>query len=368
MVQSKVPVLPETTAHLGARASEKLSNGHSNGEGLSSQFTYTGVMKLCWQTRVPSCLQWSYSKVINFWVHACAYACSKWHQNDGMPTVPHAHSCSQVEKWQLVLVGKERSWNIRNETCRVESPFRSKDSAQPRWFPPAAWQGGFSHLCLCQQQSNLQTNSTALSSKSAGQWYFHKIQTLHTGDTRGDALCSSLISLQFPTEQTSSSATSNRQRSKQARHCCESLCEPRMKFCTYLHLPVHLSAALLFSLSLIKVLPKEPEKQHTSAVKNTPEYSHNYWKHSNMLQPSSLVHSPIFTPLPYFSIRWNRKRFTVCTCPRARKSPDLGWVTWISDSDKLLFQSKDTHTGWLTIFPCLSAGCLLQHIHKINPS
>lgn len=79
---------------------------------------------------------------------------------------------------------------------RVESPFGSKDSTQSRWSPPAAWQGEFSHLRLCQQLSNLQTNSTALSSKSAGQWFFPKIQTLHTGDMHCDALCSSLISLQ----------------------------------------------------------------------------------------------------------------------------------------------------------------------------
>lgn len=154
---------------------------------------------------------------------------------------------------------------------RVESPFRSKDSAQPRWFPPAAWQGGFSHLCLCQQQSNPQTNSTALSSKSAGQWYFHKIQTLHTGDTQGDALCSSLISLQFPTEQTSSSATGNRQRSKQARHCCESLREPRMKFCTYLHLPAHLSAALLFSLSPWSRFSQKDQRSSTPLQSKIPQ-------------------------------------------------------------------------------------------------
>lgn len=186
--------------------------------------------------------------------------------------------------------------------------------------------GGFSHLCLCQQLSDMQISSTALSSRSACQWFFHKIQTLHKGDTRGDALCSSLSSLwkfsfalnKPAAQQPATVRAANRQGTAGSPLLNQGWSSALI--CTFLQVSL-LLCSFPPSPSPWPRLPEEPGKlaQHTFAVKNIPEYSHSNWKNSYIPQPClPSCTLPILTSLPYFSTCWNRKRFSVCTCPRAR--------------------------------------------------
>lgn len=114
--------------------------------------------------------------------------------------------------------------------------------------------------------------------------------------------CSLLISnqlmeVQFRPEQASSSATSSSQSSKQARHCWESSAEPRMKFCTYLHLPAGISAALLFP-PLSFPMTKAPRRTrqagpaHLCSQKYSRIQPQQLKKFLHTTALSSLVHSP----------------------------------------------------------------------------
>lgn len=236
--------------------------------------------------------------------------------------------------------------------------------------------GGFSHLCLCQQLSDMQTSSTALSSRSACQWFFHKIQTLHKGDTRGDALCSSLISL-WKFSFALNKPAAQQPATVRAANTQGTAGSPLLNqgwssalICTFLQVS-------LLLCSFPPLLPHDRGFQKNQASwPSTPLQSKIFQNTATTTEKILTCHSPVFPralspywhPCPISPLAGTGSNSAFALAHKLEIT-DLEWVTQISASDKLLFQSKDTHAGWLTtVFPCLSAVCSLQHIHKINPS
>lgn len=180
---------------------------------------------------------------------------------------------------------------------------------------------------LHQQLPAPRTSSPVLDSRTAGQGVCHKNHTKGTSTAilaqliNSQSASGSLVSHQT-SQQLSNHRLSSHQRSKQAESPWDL---PMKKPGTYLHLPCRwpLSFSALSSPSF--PMTKAPD-QPSLVIRNVfAEYSWNYWNISSVLQscPPSRRNAapalPVLASLSCFPFCWNRKLFTVCTCPRARK-------------------------------------------------
>lgn len=102
----------------------------------------------------------------------------------------HVGSERLVEKrreFSLVKKAVGTSGKILRTTFQNRIALQSQRQCVAWMVLPPAWPGGLSPLPSCTSSCRMQTSSAGLSSRTAGQWSYHKIQTSRKGDKRREA-------------------------------------------------------------------------------------------------------------------------------------------------------------------------------------
>lgn len=103
----------------------------------------------------------------------------------------HVGSEKLVEKrhneFSLVKKAVGTSGKILTTTFQNRIALQSQRQCMAWMVLPPAWPGGLSPLPSCTSSCGMQTSSAGLSSRTAGQWSFYKIQTSRKGDKRSEA-------------------------------------------------------------------------------------------------------------------------------------------------------------------------------------
>lgn len=91
------------------------------------------------------------------------------------------------DEFSLVKKAVGTSGKILTTTFQNRIALQSRRQCMAWMVLPPAWPGGLSPLPSCTSSCGMQTSSAGLSSRTAGQWSYHKIQTSRKGDKRSEA-------------------------------------------------------------------------------------------------------------------------------------------------------------------------------------